>query len=50
VLHAPGEIRVSEPGRLFENSDYVRRWFTIQGLDWIRRAVLGQLTSPADFN
>lgn len=50
VLHGPGEIRVSEPGRLFENSDYVRRWFTIQGLDWIRRAVLGQLTSPVDFN
>ncbi len=50
ALHGPGEIRILEPGRLFENSDYVRRWFTIQGLDWIRRAVLGQLTSPADFN
>ena len=30
-------------------SDYVRRWLVIQSLDWVRRAVLGQLTSPVDW-
>ena len=49
VLHGPADLRRTEAGRLFENSEYVRRWFTIQGLDWIRRSALGQFTSPADF-
>jgi nicotinamide-nucleotide amidase len=30
-------------------SDYIRRWLVTQGLDWVRRAVLGQLTSPVDW-
>ena len=29
-------------------ADYARRWLVIQGLDWVRRAVSGQLTSPVD--
>ena len=29
-------------------ADYARNWLVIQGLDWVRRAVLGQLTSPVD--
>jgi nicotinamide-nucleotide amidase len=27
---------------------YARHWLVIQGLDWVRRAVLGRLTSPVD--
>ncbi|RMF03192.1 MAG: CinA family nicotinamide mononucleotide deamidase-related protein [Chloroflexi bacterium] len=38
------------PGRRFKDSDYVRRWFVVQGLDWLRRTLLGQLASPADWN
>ena len=30
-------------------ADYALRWLVIQGLDWVRRAVLGQLTSPVDW-
>ena len=29
-------------------ADYARHWLVIQGLDWVRRAVLGRLTSPVD--
>ncbi|MGD0231457.1 MAG: hypothetical protein ABSC19_14045, partial [Syntrophorhabdales bacterium] len=29
-------------------ADYARHWLVIQGLDWVRRAVSGQLTSPVD--
>jgi nicotinamide-nucleotide amidase len=29
-------------------ADYARRWLVIQGLDWVRRAVSDQLTSPVD--
>jgi nicotinamide-nucleotide amidase len=29
-------------------ADYARNWLVIQGLDSVRRAVLGQLTSPVD--
>ena len=40
----------SPAGHNYQNSDYVRSWLAIQGLDWIRRAVLlGQLTSPANW-
>ncbi|MDX1520735.1 MAG: hypothetical protein R3264_03845, partial [Anaerolineae bacterium] len=49
ALHGPGDYRRAETGRQFNDSDYVRRWLTIQGLDWVRRAVLGQLTSPVDW-
>lgn len=28
---------------------YARHWLVIQGLDWVRRAVSGQLTSPVDW-
>ncbi|MGD0235172.1 MAG: CinA family nicotinamide mononucleotide deamidase-related protein [Syntrophorhabdales bacterium] len=29
-------------------ADYARNWLVIQGLDSVRRAILGQLTSPVD--
>jgi hypothetical protein len=49
AVHGPGDIRLDEVGRTFDDNDYVRRWLVIQGLDRIRRAVLGQLTSPVDW-
>jgi nicotinamide-nucleotide amidase len=50
ALCGPGDMQLTKVGHNFKNSDYVRSWLAIQGLDWIRRAVLGQLTSPADWN
>ena len=43
------DMRLTKAGRNYQNSDYIHSWLAIQGLDWIRRAVLGQLTSPADW-
>lgn len=34
--------------RRFQDSDHIRRWLMIQGLDLVRRAILGDLASPAD--
>ncbi|MHC4525990.1 MAG: CinA family nicotinamide mononucleotide deamidase-related protein [Planctomycetota bacterium] len=48
-LCGPGDMRLAKAGRNYQDSDYIRSWLAIQGLDWIRRAVLGQLTSPADW-
>jgi hypothetical protein len=50
ALRGPGEMRLTKAGRTYRDADYIRRWLAIQGLDWIRRTVLGQLTSPADWN
>ena len=49
ALCGPGDIRLTKAGRNYQNADYIRSWLATQGLDWIRRAVLGQLTSPADW-
>ena len=48
-LRGPHDMRVAKAGRNYQDSDYIRSWLAIQGLDWIRRAVLGQLSSPADW-
>jgi hypothetical protein len=48
-LCGPGDMRLTKVGRNYQDSDYIRRWLAIQGLDWIRRVVLGQLSSPADW-
>jgi nicotinamide-nucleotide amidase len=50
ALSGPGDMRLVKRGRNYQESDYARSWLAIQGMDWIRRAVLGQLTSPADWN
>ncbi len=50
AVHGPGESRLLEKSRNYQDSDHIRRWLTTQGLDWVRRALLDQLTSPADFN
>jgi nicotinamide-nucleotide amidase len=49
AVHGPGETRLVQRSRHFQDSEYGRRWLVIQGLDWVRRSVLGQLTSPADW-
>jgi nicotinamide-nucleotide amidase len=46
----PDGTKLSSAGRRFRNSEYIRRWFMIQGLDWVRRVLLGRLTSPVDWN
>ena len=49
ALCGPGDMRLTKAGRNYQKADYIRSWLATQGLDWIRRAVLGQLTSPADW-
>jgi nicotinamide-nucleotide amidase len=49
ALCGPHNMRLTKAGRNYQDSDYIRSWLAIQGLDWIRRAVLGQLTSAADW-
>lgn len=50
ALHGPDDFRLVKEGRSYQDSNYTRRWLVIQGLDWLRRAVLGQLESPVDWN
>ena len=50
LMLGPGEAQLSHRGRNFQDSDHTRRWMVIQGLDWVRRAVLEQLNSPVDWN
>jgi hypothetical protein len=49
ALWGPGDMRLTKAGRNYQDADYIRSWLAIQGLDWIRRTLLGQLTSPADW-
>jgi hypothetical protein len=50
ALHGPGDLSLNNRGRSYQDNDYVRRWTVIQGLDGVRRAALGQLSSPVDWN
>lgn len=50
AVHGPGGLCHAERGRTFHDTELVRRWLVIQGLDWIRRVLLGQLESPADWS
>jgi nicotinamide-nucleotide amidase len=51
ALHGPGDIRLTIPGRYYRSREahYIRRWLVIQGFDCIRRALLGELRSPVDW-
>jgi nicotinamide-nucleotide amidase len=49
ALCGPRGLQFIKAGRNYQDTEYIRSWLAIQGLDWIRRAVLGQLTSPADW-
>lgn len=37
------------PTHRYQATAYRQRWLMIQGLDWLRRTLLGQLTSPVDW-
>lgn len=50
ALHGPANLNLANRGRNYQDTDYVRRWMVIQGLDWVRRVALGQLSSPVDWN
>jgi nicotinamide-nucleotide amidase len=49
AVHGPGDSRLVEQSRNYQDTDHIRRWLTTQGFDWVRRALLGNLSSPADF-
>ena len=50
AVHGPGSIRAAAPNRARRReTEYIRRWRIILGLDLLRRAVLGQLESPVDW-
>ncbi len=50
AVRGPGELSMNEQGRRFDDSDLVRRWTVIHGLDRVRRVLLGELHSPVDWN
>ena len=50
AFKGPGDSRFIQEGRRYQDTDYSRRWIVIQGLDCIRRNLLGKMTSPADWN
>ncbi|MDA0745738.1 MAG: CinA family nicotinamide mononucleotide deamidase-related protein [bacterium] len=50
AVHGPGEFKASEPGRHYQDTEHIRRWMVIQGMDRVRRAVLGEMKSPVDWN
>jgi nicotinamide-nucleotide amidase len=37
------------PNHSYSDDEYRRKWLAIQSLDWVRRVLLGQLTSPVDW-
>ena len=49
AVHGPGDSVLVRRTRNYQDSDHIRRWLTTQGLDYVRRTLLGQLESPADF-
>ncbi len=48
ALSNGNEICLSHAGRNYQNYEYIHRWLVIQGLDKVRRILLGQLESPVD--
>ncbi len=49
ALQRQGALEVVRWSRHHDGSGYSRRWLVIQGLDWLRRVLLDQLTSPVDW-
>ena len=48
LLQGQGGARLFERSRNYQDTDYIRRWLAIQGMDCIRRTLLGVLKSPVD--
>ena len=49
AVYGPGGLRLIKKGLSFQDKSYFRHWLVIQGMDWVRRAVLGELVSPVDW-
>jgi nicotinamide-nucleotide amidase len=50
AVHGPGDLRLVRTTRFSRReAEYRRRWIIIQGLDWVRRSLLGELESPVDW-
>jgi hypothetical protein len=49
ALFGPGDLRLLKEGLNYQDKPHFRHWLVIQGMDWIRRAALGELTSPVDW-
>ncbi len=49
ALHGPGDFRHTWAGHGYQATTYRQTWLIIQSLDWLRRTLLGQLTSPVDW-
>ena len=45
----PGGLRLTKKGLNYRDQPYFRHWLVIQGMDWVRRVVLGELVSPVDW-
>jgi len=50
ALHTAEGVDLFERTRNYQEGEYVQRWLVTQGLDWIRRAVLGEPHSPVDWD
>ena len=50
ALSISGDVQLLKGSRRYQDTDSARRWIATQGLDWIRRVLLGRLESPADWN
>ena len=48
ALCKSADVQVLNGSRRYQDTDSARRWIATQGLDWIRRVLLGQLRSPVD--
>ncbi len=49
AIHGPGANRLVKSGQNRLRGSYMRRWMVAQAQDWVRRVLLGQLSSPADW-
>lgn len=49
AVHGPDGTCASLAGRRYQDTEHARRWLVIQGLDWVRRVLLGQMESPVDW-
>ena len=49
AVYGLGGRRLTKKGLNYRDQPYFRHWLVIQGMDWVRRVVLGELVSPVDW-
>ena len=49
ALCGPDDLRLMKKGLNYREGSFFRHWLVIQGMDWIRRALLGEMVSPVDW-